>query len=143
MRTLPGYIAIPIAIAIAMCVLLIVILQFLAERQSVLRAQVGYIGQDLIRRTNSPSLISIGPDLQQSLGDLLSSKTELAKVLLSDDPTIKDGQATARLILTNEKRAAICIRLRKDRFAEGKFHVLGFKTIFLQDPGDATKEPSR
>ena len=96
------------------------------HHQYFITAQGRQIGTDLILRTNSAKLVSIGASLNGELAQLLSSETRVANVLIGDEPTpIGDGSADGRLLLTNVQGKCLGIRLRQDSDPE-KFHVSGF-----------------
>jgi len=96
------------------------------NHQHFITAQARQIGMDLIERTNSPKLVSIGVGLNGELTQLLSTETRVAGALSGDEPApIGDGSADSRLLLTNVQGKWLGIRLRQDSNPE-RFHVLGF-----------------
>jgi hypothetical protein len=119
---------------IVVAIIAVLFIHLYARRRHDLLTRCMSIGEDLVTHTNSPHLVTIGPSLQAELTALLSSKTHVSKVRLGDEPRLGDGRASARLILTNEKGAAIGIRLRKEKFRSNRFHVLGYWTVFEADP---------
>jgi hypothetical protein len=98
------------------------------ERRSFLLVASRSIGQDIIAATNSTHLVRIAPDLQSRLSELLSAHTQVADVLLGDEPSpFGDGTASSRLVLSNDVGRALMIRLRPSE--TGKFEILGFRMI--------------
>lgn len=97
-------------------------------RQAV-KVRIATIGHDLIENTNSPSLVRVGPDLQQTLSNLLSSTTRVARVSLGDVP-MGDGTATGHLILSNALGQSVGIRLRRNSSTGEQFGILEFWTTF-------------
>jgi hypothetical protein len=78
-----------------------------------LRLSTGGAGQLLITKTNASQWVQMDQGFQISLSNLLRSPTQIAEVLLGDEPhPTGDGRASSRLILTNELGQALGIRLR-------------------------------
>src|SRR2546430_13847556 len=71
------------------------------------------VGHELITTTNAARSIRVDPELQRCLSELLTSPTHINKVLLGDErPRVGDGDASSRLILTNELGHGLAMRLR-------------------------------
>jgi hypothetical protein len=82
---------------------------------------------ELIKNENSPRLVSIGAGFRQELGQLLNSRTQVADVLIGDEPApIGNGSADSRLLLLNDEGKCLGVRLRQERSEPEKFHVLGY-----------------
>jgi len=100
-----------------------------AEHRGFIIVASRSIGGELIASTNSSHLVRIGPDLQSRLSDLLSVRTDIADVVLGDEPSpFGDGTACSRLVLTNDVSRGLLVRLRPAE-QSGMFHVLGFRTV--------------
>ena len=89
------------------------------------------MGHDIIEKTNSSHLVTIGPELREGLSRLLASPTGVAAVVAGDEPgPATNGTAFCRLVLTNAVAERVVIRLRPAAKAgEFKFEVLGFKLV--------------
>jgi hypothetical protein len=85
-------------------------------------------GADLVHSTNSCALIGVTPELQSDLESIHTSPTQ-ATISPGDDaaPT-GDGDAFARLVLTNSVGQTLTLRLRPEKeLGTGlqKYRVLG------------------
>ncbi|MFA6544262.1 MAG: hypothetical protein WCS99_07540 [Limisphaerales bacterium] len=115
--------------AMAIVGLVVAWLQPYGQRKAsrYLEVQALQTGWDLVKTTNSPQLVRIGPGLEGRLASLLHTNAGVFKVLLGDEPSpIGNGKASCRLILTNAAADSFGIRLRAD---SGKFHVLGYWSL--------------
>jgi len=102
-----------------------------AQRKSFIRVAAYTVGHDIIEKTNSSHLVTIGPELREGLSRLLASPTGVAAVVAGDEPgPATNGTAFCRLVLTNAVAARAVIRLPPaPKAGEFKFEVLGFKLV--------------
>lgn len=98
------------------------------------RNQFWGIGATLIRTTNSPNLVAVDPALRSRLElflapvDPLAIRCDVEKASHGDVPApIGDGTASGHVILINQKRERLGLRLKYDD-AQNKYHVLSFWT---------------
>lgn len=99
------------------------------DRNYFLQTATHSVGRDIIATTNSSRLVKVGPTLQSKLSELSISPMNVAAVLIGDEPfPYVNGKANSRLVLTNDSRDGVVIRLRHADQA-GTFHVLGFLSV--------------
>ncbi len=104
------------------------------------------VGHELITTTNAARSIRVDPELQRCLSELLTSPTHINKVLLGDErPRVGDGDASSRLILTNELGRGLAMRLRlRHHSSQGPiFDVLSYSKIAEPDGAANRRQPIR
>jgi len=108
---------------------LFALVQTRTKRRDAISERSYQIGQDLISTTNSNHLLSLRPGLSDQLSNLLASPTYVSAVLLGDEPSpVGDGSACSRLILTNQLRRGLELRLAPALLPD-KFQILGYWVI--------------
>ena len=106
-----------------------------SNQRYFIQAATASIGADLIKGTNSPILVGRLSDdgilahLEGRLADLHRSPMHVAAVLMGDEPApVGDGAACSRLVITNEEKDGILMRL-EPADATGRFRVLGYLKV--------------
>lgn len=85
------------------------------------------IGDELASKGNSSRLDRLNPRLQGRLADFARKRARVAGVLIGDEPPpAGDGNACSRLVLTNDARQGLLLRLGHAG-QPGMFHVLGYR----------------
>lgn len=122
-----------LAVALGMVAAVIFLLAGVHAR-NLRRTQFWGIGASLIRTTNSPNLVAVGPALRSRLElflapvDPLAIRADVERASHGDVPApIGDGTASGHVILINQKRERLGLRLKYDE-ALHKYRVLGFWT---------------
>ena len=90
------------------------------------------VGRELIEKTNSSLITTMGPELRAQLCQLLASTTHIASVRLGDEPApVGDGRAFIRLVLTNDLAHGLGIRLRvvSRSVGQSQLEPLGFWSL--------------
>lgn len=115
-------------VALAVCAAVAWGLLIRNQNRSFLHLRAASIAHDLIARTNSENVMTLGPGLRDKLTQLLGSPTHVTSIQLGDEPPpIGDGRASVRLFLQNDQAQRLGIRLRPDAHSS-KLHVIGFWT---------------
>jgi hypothetical protein len=100
------------------------------DRQDLMLAISLTAGADLVHTTNSHALIGVTPELQSDISHIQESRTEAIVRPGDDKPPLGDGDAYARLLLTNTIGETLVLRLAPE-FDVGtglrKFRVLGYR----------------
>ncbi len=106
------------------------------ERRETMTMQCWQIGRDLLAFTNSPSLSSLQPAVQERLAQFLTAPARIETVRLGDEPRPPgDPKADARLYLLNDRNERLGIRLQRESKA-GKYRVVGYWIPSARPPAD-------
>ena len=120
-------------VVVAICILVGLAYPFLYfHMQALRRSYCTGIAQQLIRTTNSASLVFVGPGLTSRLSQFLSSPAQVEKVEHGDGG-FGDGRAQIFFILINDRGERIGVRLRPAEApaspqTAGQYHVVGYWT---------------
>ena len=131
-----------VRLAVGVAILVVVASAWLAarakqERRDLMLALSMSVGADLVHGTNSRGLMDVSAALQSDIKLIQASPTRAIIQPGDDDPPLGDGNAKARLVLTNEAGQTLTLRLRPESepgTGLRKFRMLGYRKT---EPGGA------